>query len=81
MAERGEPSMADISPSSAPGPRTASTTSVPLLVCEETLTRPSVSTSTQSEGSPSDITVAPRSHRRGRPAARHDLDVFGRQHG
>ena len=69
VADRGRPSMAANSPSSAPGPRTARTTSLPPSVCEETLTRPEVRTSTQSDMSPSVHIVAPLSHFRGRPAA------------
>ena len=47
VADTGARSIADTSPRSAPGPRSARTTSLPLAVLEATLTRPARSTTNE----------------------------------
>jgi hypothetical protein len=59
VAERGSPSIADISPSSSPGPRTPSRISRPSSVKNDTFTCPSVTITTRSELSPSLNSVEP----------------------
>ena len=66
-AERGAPSSADISPSRAPGPRMASSTSPPCAVSENTLARPVSTSTTVVDRSPSLNRVAPAGQRRRRP--------------
>jgi hypothetical protein len=56
---RGAPSTADSSPSSAPGPRTASRISSPCSVREKHLTRPDTTTTTVEHDSPSRNSDAP----------------------
>src|ERR671912_2454829 len=66
VADRGSRLTADSSPTSAPGPRTARTISAPPAVWLEALTRPTSSSSTQSDLSASRMSTSPRFHRRRR---------------
>src|SRR6266511_1997374 len=73
-ADRGRPSMAARSPSSAPGPRRASTTSPPNSVSEYTFTRPDSRMITTSDGAPSVNRAAPRGQCR-RPPRRRSSSI------
>src|SRR5690606_34078690 len=73
VAERGSPSMAESSPTRAPGERTASTASPPPAVVVEILTRPESSTSTQLDRSCSWNTTSPRRQARTRPRLRRSV--------